>query len=158
MALQALTHGHRSRLPRSAALRAMERRLHGSTSVPARKPWLRRVPPMPLDTPTPDGVLELFRDEITPREADVGGEYDEAALAGNEVAWASPFPGVETLTLPGGPTLMRVTYKRVIRGAYDEGDRVRHELRQLRNDVRAATPSDAQAEFMRPRLTHVDRP
>jgi len=51
---------------------------------------------MPLRKPTPEGVLELFRDE--------------------------------------------------------------HELRQLGNDIRAAIPSESQAEFVGPRLTHADRP
>lgn len=114
---------------------------------------------MPLDTPTPDGVLELFRDEIVPREADVDAEFAEAVGRQGGAAWESPFPGVETLATPGGPTLMRVTYRRLIRrGGYEEGDRIRHELRNLWNDVRASIPPQSQAEFVAPRRTHVDRP
>ena len=113
---------------------------------------------MPLETPTPDGVLELFRDEIVPREADVGGEYDQTLKAQGSAAWDNPFPGVETMTSPGGPTLMRVAYRRLIDGSADEGDRIRRELRQLWNDIRASISPDAQAEFVPPRLTHVDRP
>jgi hypothetical protein len=113
---------------------------------------------VPLETPTPDGVLELFRDEIVPREADIDQEYDRVVMAHGAAAWESPFPGVETFTAPGGPTLMRVTYRRLLDGAYDEGDRIGHELRRLWNDIRAAIPSESQAEFVSPRLTHVDRP
>ena len=113
---------------------------------------------MPLATPNPDGVLELFRDEIVPREADIGREFDEAVTDQGDATWDHPFPGVETLTSPGGPMLMRVTFRRLLDGAFDEGDRIRHELRQLWNDIRAAIPSDAQAEFIPPRMTHVDRP
>ena len=32
---------------------------------------------MPLETPTPDGVLELFRDEIVIREAQIDEAYGE---------------------------------------------------------------------------------
>ncbi|MEJ7636439.1 MAG: hypothetical protein WKF75_00225 [Singulisphaera sp.] len=39
---------------------------------------------------------------------------------------------------------MRVTYKRIIDGSFDETDRIRHELRQLRNDIRAAITSESQ--------------
>lgn len=113
---------------------------------------------MPLETPTPDGVLELFRDEIVPREAEADGEYDRLMKSLGVVSWDTPFPGVETLETAGGPTLMRVTYKRLVGGSFDEGDRIRHELRRLWNDVRAATPSDSQAEFLPPEMTHVDRP
>ena len=113
---------------------------------------------MPLETPTPDGVLELFRDEIVPREANIDREFDEAVKEPGDATWDNPFPGVETLNPPGGPMLMRVTYRRLIDGAFEEGDRIRHELRQLWNDIRAAIPSEAQAEFVPPRMTHVDRP
>lgn len=113
---------------------------------------------MPLETPTPDGVLELFRDEIVPRQADLGAEYDAIARDHGGAAWTNPFPGVEMLTSPAGPSLLRVTYKRRIDGAYDEGDRIRHELRQLWNDLRAAIPSQAQAELVTPGMTHVDHP
>ena len=114
---------------------------------------------MPLETPTPDGVLELFRDEIVPREAEIDAEFtglveDEGPAA----PWANPYPGVETLGSPEGPMLMRVTYRRLIDGAFDEGDRIRHELRDLWNDIRAAIPSESQVEFIAPRRTHVDRP
>jgi hypothetical protein len=61
--------------------------------------------------------------------------------------------------MPGKPTLMRVTYARTIDGGRsDEEDRIRHELRQLVNDIRAAISSESQVEFVGPRLTHVDRP
>ncbi|QEH35785.1 hypothetical protein OJF2_43420 [Aquisphaera giovannonii] len=113
---------------------------------------------MSIETPTPDGVLELFRDEIVPREADLDAEYQEAILGQAGAAWDQPFPGVEVLTPQGGPTLMRVTYRRLLDGAADEGDRIRHELRQLWNDIRAAIPSDGQAVFVSPVMTHVDRP
>ena len=113
---------------------------------------------MPLETPNPDGVLELFRDEIVPREAEIDGEYDEAVKVHGGAAWDNPFPGVETLNPSGGPMVMRITYRRLITGAFDEGDRIRHELRQLWNDIRAAIPSDTQAEFAAPRMTHVDQP
>ena len=42
---------------------------------------------------------------------------------------------------------MRVTYKRILDGTFDEADRIRHELRQLRNDIRAAIDSASQVEF-----------
>jgi len=113
---------------------------------------------VPLKTPTPDGVLELFRDEIVPRQADVDGEFAEAIGSLDNPAWERPYPGVETLTSPDGPTLMRVIYRRLIDGAADEGDRIRHELRNLWNDIRAAIPSNSQAEFIPPSMTHVDRP
>ena len=113
---------------------------------------------MPLDTPTPDGVLELFRDEIVPREAEIDAEFAGLVEGQGPAAWSSPYPGVETLGSPGGPILMRVTYRRLIDGASDEGDRIRHELRELWNDIRAAIPSESQVEFIAPRRTHVDRP
>ncbi len=113
---------------------------------------------MPLETPTPDGVLELFRDEIVIREAEIDEAYRELAASHGGESWDNPFPGVETLGTPEGPTLMRVTYKRIIDGAFDEADRIRHDLRQLRNDIRAAIPSESQFEFVSPRLSHVDRP
>ena len=103
---------------------------------------------MPLETPNPDGVLELFRDEIVPREADIGREFDEAVSDQGDATWDNPFPGIETLTSPGRPMLMRVTYRRLLDGAFDEGDRIRHELRRLWNDIRAAIPSQSQAEFL----------
>ena len=113
---------------------------------------------MPLETPTPDGVLELFRDEIVIREAEIDEAYGKIARTHGGEAWDNPFPGVETLATPEGPTLMRVTYKRIIDGSFDEMDRIRHELRQLRNDIRAAIASESQFEFTPPRLSHVDRP
>lgn len=114
---------------------------------------------MPLETPTPDGVLELFRDEIIPRPAEIEAEFEQLATAQPETAWERPYPGVETLKSPGRPTLMRVAFKRTIqKGGYDEGDRIRHELRELWNDIRAAIPSKSQVEFGEPRLTHVDHP
>jgi len=113
---------------------------------------------VPLNTPTPDGVLELFRDEIVPREAEIDAEYAGVVEAQGGVAWDNPYPGVETLDLPGQPRLMRVSYRRLIDGAFDEGDRIRHELRNLWNDIRAAAGSESQAEFVAPRVTHVDRP
>jgi hypothetical protein len=55
--------------------------------------------------------------------------------------------------------LMRVTFKGLLNdGASNESDRIRHELRQLRNDIRAAIHSECQVEFVSPRMTHVDRP
>ena len=43
---------------------------------------------------------------------------------------------------------MRVTFRRLLNsGASNEADRIRHELRRLRNDIRAAIPSGAQVEF-----------
>src|SRR4051794_4794666 len=114
---------------------------------------------MPLEIPTPDGVLELFRDEIVVREADIDGGCGEIARDRGEVAWDSPYPGVETLALPGGPTLMRVTFKVLLNDrSSNEADRIRHELRQLRNDIRAAIPSECQVEFDSPGMTHVDHP
>ena len=114
---------------------------------------------MPLEIPTPDGVLELFRDEIVVREAEIDGEYRGLVDAQGGTPWEAPFPGVETLALPGGPMLVRVTFKMLLNdGAANEGDRLRHELRQLRNDIRAATPSDTAVELIAPRMTHVDRP
>jgi hypothetical protein len=113
---------------------------------------------MPLETPTPDGVLELFRDEIVTREAEIDEAYGEIAASRGGEAWDNPFPGVETLHTPGGPTLMRVTYRRIIDGTFDEADRIRHELRNLRNDIRAAIASESQFEFAPPKLSHVDRP
>lgn len=114
---------------------------------------------MPLQIPTPDGVLELFRDEIVVREAEVDGEYGAIAKAQAGATWDRPFPGIETLASPGGPTLMRVTFKLLLNeGAASEADRIRHELRQLRNDIRAAIPSGCQVEFDAPRMTHVDHP
>ena len=116
------------------------------------------TPNVPLETPTPDGVLELFRDEIVPREAEIDAEFDRVVKDQGGRSWETPYPGVETLSTAGRPTAMRVTYRRLIDGSSDEGDRVRHELRRLWNDIRAATPSDSQAEFVPPRMTHVDRP
>ncbi len=113
---------------------------------------------MPLETPTPDGVLELFRDEIVPREADIDAEFNDLVRSQPGASWANPFPGIETLSVPDSPALMRVSYKRLLSGSHDEGDRIRHELRQLWNDIRAAIPSEAQVEFVSPRITHVDRP
>ncbi len=113
---------------------------------------------MPLETPTPDGVLELFRDEIVIRETELDEAYRELSTSQGGQTWGNPFPGVETLETPGGPTLMRVTYKRILAGAFDEKDRIRHELRQLRNDIRAAITSEFQFEFVSPKLSHVDRP
>lgn len=113
---------------------------------------------MPLETPTPDGVLELFRDEIVPREADPAEGLEDLVRGRAGSEWDHPFPGVEMLAVPGGPTLMRVTYRRLLDGSADEGDRIRHELRQLWNDIRAAIPSDGQAVFVSPSMTHVDRP
>ncbi len=113
---------------------------------------------MPLETPTPDGVLELFRDEIVIREAEIDESYNEIATSHGGEAWGNPFPGVETLETPEGPTLMRVTYRRIIDGTYDEKDRIRHELRQLRNDIRAAIASESQFDLVTPKLSHVDRP
>ncbi len=113
---------------------------------------------MPLETPTPDGVLELFRDEIVIRESEIDEAYNAIATTHGGEAWAIPFPGVETLAIPGGPTLMRVTYKRIIDGSFDEKDRIRHELRQLKNDIRAAIASESQFEFVSPKHSHVDRP
>jgi hypothetical protein len=112
---------------------------------------------MPLDNPTPEGVLDLFRDEVTPREAEIGPEFDELAAGLPAEGWARPFPGVEMIRSPDGPTLLRVTYRRLLAGGYDEVDRIRHELRELVNDIRAATPSSSQAEFCPPGMTHVDR-
>ena len=112
---------------------------------------------MPLETPTPDGVLELFRDEIVIREAEIDEEYREATTTHGGQAWDNPFPGVETLETPGGPTLMRITYRRTLDGSFDEMDRIRHELRQLRNDIRATIASESQFEFVAPKLSHVDR-
>ncbi len=113
---------------------------------------------MPFETPTPDGVLELFRDEIVIREAEIDEAYAEIAATHGGGAWENPFPGVETLQTPGGPALMRVTYRRILDGTFDEADRIRHELRQLRNDIRAAIASESQFELIAPRLSHVDRP
>jgi hypothetical protein len=54
---------------------------------------------------------------------------------------------------------MRVTFKVLLNaGASDEADRIRHKLRRLRNDVRAAIPSECQVEFDSPGVTHVDHP
>jgi hypothetical protein len=54
---------------------------------------------------------------------------------------------------------MRVTFKVLLdSGASNEADRIRHELRRLRNDIRAAVPSECQVEFVSPRMTHVDHP
>src|SRR3954452_11958326 len=102
---------------------------------------------MPLETPTPDGVLELFRDEIVIREAEIDEAYGEVATSQGGEAWDNPFPGVEILRTPGGPTLMRVTYRRILDGSFDEEDRIRHELRNLRNDIRAAIDSESQFEL-----------
>jgi hypothetical protein len=114
---------------------------------------------VPLGIPTPDGVLELFRHEIVVREAEIGGKCGEIARAQGRVAWDNPFPGVETLASPGGSRLMRVTFKVLLNnGASNESDRIRHELRRLRNDIRAAIPSESQVEFDSPRMTHVDHP
>jgi hypothetical protein len=114
---------------------------------------------VPLETPTPDGVLELFRDEIVVRPAEIDPEYSDLADGRDVAEWQHPFPGVETLPTPDGPTLMRVTFKRLFdRGGFDEGDRIRHELRELWNDIRASIPSNAQVEFVGPRLSHVDHP
>jgi hypothetical protein len=116
-------------------------------------------PAVPLGIPTPDGVLELFRDEIVVREAEIDGEYGAIAKARGWVAWDNPFPGVETLASPGGPMLMRVTFKLLLNDrASNEADRIRHGLRQLRNDIRAAVPSECQVELVSPRMTHVDHP
>jgi hypothetical protein len=93
---------------------------------------------MPLETPTPDGVLELFRDEIVIREAEIDEAYGEIAASRGAEAWDNPFPGVEFLRMPDGPSLMRVTYRRLLDGSHDEADRIRHELRA--------------------KLSHVDRP
>ena len=114
---------------------------------------------MPLDITTPDGVLELFRDEIVVRQAENDGECSEIARAQGGVVWDNPYPGVETLALPCGRTLMRVTFRRLLNsGASNEADRIRHELRRLRNDIRAAIPSESQVEFDAPGMTHVDHP
>jgi hypothetical protein len=114
---------------------------------------------VPLETPTPDGVLELFRDEIVFRPAEIDREYADLADGRIEAEWQHPFPGVEILPRPDGPTLMRVTFKRLIDGGgFDEGDRIRHELRELWNDIRASISSNAQVEFVGPRLSHVDHP
>jgi len=114
---------------------------------------------MPLETPTPDDLLGLFRDEIVVREAEIDSEYAAIVQDQGSAAWARLFPGVEVLQLPGKPALVRVTFRRRLGpGGHEESDRVRHELRQLRNDVRAAIPPDCQVEFIRPRLTHVDQP
>src|SRR4051812_631146 len=113
---------------------------------------------MPLETPTPDGVLELFRDEIVIREAEIDEVYGEIAASRGGGAWDNPFPGVETLQIPGVPTLMRVTYRRILDGTFDEADRIRHELREVRNNIRAAIASETQFEFAPPKLSHVDRP
>ncbi len=114
---------------------------------------------MPLQIPTPDELVELFRDEIVIRQAEIDVEYASLVEGRGDLAWSNPYPGVETSASPGGPTLMRVTFRRLIGdGAYDEIDRIRHELRQLKNDIRAATPSDSQVEFIAPRMTHVDHP
>ena len=112
---------------------------------------------MPLETPTPDGVLELFRDEIVIREAEIDEAYGEIAASEGGNSWDNPFPGVEILRTPGGPTMIRVTYRRVIDGSFDEADRIRHELRNLRNDIRAAIASESQFECAPPKLSHVDR-
>ncbi|MEJ7636438.1 MAG: hypothetical protein WKF75_00220 [Singulisphaera sp.] len=56
---------------------------------------------MPLEIPTPDGVLELFRDEIVIREAEIDEAYGEIATSHAGEAWQTPFPGVETLETPG---------------------------------------------------------
>lgn len=117
------------------------------------------IPAMPLEIPTPDGVLELFRDEIVVRQAGIDGECGEIARAQGGVAWDNPYPGIETLASPDGPTLMRVTFKVLLNaGASHEADRIRHELRRLRNDIRAAIPSECQVEFDAPGMTHVDHP
>lgn len=114
---------------------------------------------MPLDIPTPDGLLELFRDEIVVREAEIEDEYARAVAAEGGVGWENPFPGVETRTTTDGPTLMRVAFRIVLNpGAINETDRVRHELRELWNDIRAAVPPESQVEFVSPGITHVDRP
>lgn len=114
---------------------------------------------MPLQIPTPDGVLELFRDEIVVREAEIEAEYAGIVGARGGAEWDNPFPGVETLATPGGPTLMRVAFRLTLNpSGSNEADRVRHELRQLWNDVRAAIPSESQVEFVAPAITHVDRP
>ncbi|WZO97770.1 hypothetical protein EP7_004821 [Isosphaeraceae bacterium EP7] len=111
---------------------------------------------MPLDNPTPNGVLDLFRDEVTPREAEIGPEFDRLSAGLPAEGWAMPFPGIELIQVPDGPTLIRVTYRRLLAGGFDEVDRIRHELRELVNDIRAATPSSSQAEFCPPAMTHVD--
>jgi hypothetical protein len=114
---------------------------------------------VPLDIPTPDGVLELFRDEIVVRQSEIDGQSGEMARAQGGAAWDHPFPGVEMLASPGGPTLIRVTFKVLLdNGASNASDRIRHELRQLRNDIRAAIPSECQVEFDSPGMTHVDHP
>ena len=114
---------------------------------------------MPLQTPTPDEILELFRNEVVVREGAIEDEYQALLRGEGSPAWARPYPGVETLATAAGPTLMLVTYRRLLgRGAYEEADRIRHELRDLSNDVRAALPDNAQVEFARPGFSHVDRP
>jgi len=119
----------------------------------------REGPAVPLEIPTPDGVLELFRDEIVVREAEIDREYGAIVKARSGVAWDRPYPGVETLATPGGPMLMRVSFRRLINvGASNEAVRIRHDLRQLRNDIRAAIPSESQVVFIPPRMTHVDHP
>jgi hypothetical protein len=116
-------------------------------------------PHVSLQAPTPDDLIELFRDEIVVREAEIDAEYAEIVADQGSIAWACPHPGVETLQLPGKPALVRVAFRRRLgAGGHDESDRVRHELRQLRNDVRAAVHPDCQVEFIRPGLTHVDQP
>ena len=114
---------------------------------------------MPIEIPTPDGVLEIFRDEIVVREAELDAEYAEIVNALEGEGWERPFPGIETLAAPVGPKLLRVTFKtRLDHGASNEADRLRHELRALRNDIRASIPSDSQVEFIAPRMTHIDHP
>src|SRR4051812_41015405 len=102
---------------------------------------------MPLETPTPDGALELFRDEIVIRAAEIDEAYGAIATSHGGEAWDARFPGAETLGTPGGPTLMRGAYERSLDGTFDETDRVRHEFRQLRNDIRASIAWEAQFEF-----------
>ena len=57
---------------------------------------------MPLETPTPDGVLELFRDEIVIREAEIDEAYGEIAASQEVRHGTTPSPASRPSRRPGG--------------------------------------------------------
>ena len=57
---------------------------------------------MPLETPTPDGVLELFRDEIVIREAEIDEAYREIASLMEVRRGTTPSPASRLWGCPRG--------------------------------------------------------